>query len=69
MKVSVRVGAVSVTVQGVDYSQRQVRRLLAEVAGVAAAFDPEPADPGQALGFTAHLERLPDDLPASPEHD
>ena len=66
MKVQVRVGEVCVTVEGDDvhYTRRQVRGLLGAVAGVAAMSATE--EPSPLIGFTAHIERLPDELADEP---
>ena len=56
MRVSVRVGVVRVDVEGVDYTRRQVARLLAQAAGVAAALAPE-ADTPAPVGFAVVTER------------
>lgn len=71
MKVTVQVGSVTVQAKGLDLTVRDVRRLLMQAASVAAALDTSPEEPERApLGFAAPvLERLPDDLPGSPEHD
>lgn len=61
MKVTVKVGDVSITTEGLDLDRKQVRRLLMDCAGIAASLQPE-AETHTPLGFTAHLERLPDDL-------
>ena len=44
-----------------DMTAKQVRSLLATVAGIAAAFESDPPEP-TVLGFTASVERLPDEL-------
>lgn len=70
MRVIVKVGEVSVTVDGDDvtYTRRQVRALLAAVYATACLM--APPEPDRAVvGFTAHLERLPDDLAAEPGED
>lgn len=68
MKVHVRVGEVVVIVEGVDYTRRQVTALLAAVSMADQLRTPEPAE-SPPLGFTAHLERLPDDLADPPGED
>lgn len=70
MKVHVRVGEVVVIVEGDDvaYTRRQVRALLAAASMADQLRTPEPPDP-PVLGFTAHLERLPDDLAPEPGGD
>jgi hypothetical protein len=61
VKVTVTVGAVSVCVVDVDYTRRQVERLLAQVAAIAAAVQPEPEERAP-MGFTAHVEREPTEM-------
>lgn len=70
MKVHVRVGEVVVIVEGDDvtYTRRQVRALLAAASMADQLRTPETPDP-PVVGFTAHLERLPDDLAAEPDGD
>lgn len=68
MKVRLRVGTVSADLEGVDLTRRQVRALLFDLAGIAASLEPE-AEQAAPMGFTAHLERLPDDLPPEPLGD
>jgi len=68
MKVTVKVGEVAVTVEGLDLDRRQVTRLLMDCAGVAATLAEEP-ESAPLIGFTAHIERLPDDLAPEPTED
>lgn len=70
MKVHIRVGEVVVIVEGpeVDYTRRQVRDLLGAVYATACLMGPPEPDRG-VVGFTAHMERLPDDLAAEPGDD
>ena len=66
MKVKVTVGEVEVSLSDVDYTPRQVSRLLNSVASIAVALgatvtpEPEPEPRGAAAGFTAHLELDPE---------
>ena len=62
MKVVITVGDVTVTVEGMDLQRRHVRALLMDCAGIAATLAPE-AEQAAPVGFTAHLERLPDEIP------
>lgn len=62
MRLRVTVGPVDVRVDGCDYTRAQVRALLMDCAGIAATLAPD-AEPSSPIGFTAHVERLPDDLP------
>ena len=68
MRVRLRVGNVSADIDGMDLTRRQVRALLFDLAGIAATLEPE-AEQAAPVGFTAHLERLPEDLPAEPYDD
>lgn len=68
MKVSLRVGQVSAEVEGVDLTRRQIRALLFDLAGIAATMEPE-AEQAAPVGFTAHLERLPEEMPSEPLED
>lgn len=68
MKVSLRVGQVSAEVEGVDLTRRQIRALLFDLAGIASTMEPE-AEQAAPVGFTAHLERLPEELPSEPLED
>lgn len=68
MRVRLRVGNVSADIDGLDLDRRQVRALLFDLAGIAATLEPE-AEQAAPVGFTAHLERLPEDLPAEPYDD
>jgi hypothetical protein len=61
MKVVIKVGDVTLTVEGMDLQRRHVRALLMDCAGIAATLAPE-AEQASPVGFTAHLERLPDDM-------
>jgi hypothetical protein len=63
--VRVTVGDVSVRVDGVDLSLRQVRDLLKLVAGINLAGGNQPAEndePRQVIGFGAQVERLPEEI-------
>ena len=62
MKVTIKVGEVCLTLDGLDLDRKEVRRLLMDCAGIAASLTPE-AEASTPVGFTAHLERLPDELP------
>ena len=60
MKVTVTVGPVQVRIVGLDVTERQVRRLLAQAGQIAASLT-EPAEKAEEerapLGFAAHVER------------
>lgn len=68
MRVRLKVGQASADINGLDLDRRQVRALLFDLAGIAATLEPE-AEQSAPVGFTAHLERLPEDLPAEPYDD
>jgi hypothetical protein len=67
VKVRIAVGEVELRTDGLDLSARQVRDLLNRAAIIAAAMniaaqpDDEPKTP---IGFSAHVERLPEEIPA-----
>jgi hypothetical protein len=61
MKVTIKVGEVCLTLDGLDLDRKEVRRLLMDCAGIAASLTPE-AEASAPLGFTAHMERLPEDM-------
>ncbi len=67
MKVTIKVGEVCLTLDGLDLDRKEVRRLLMDCAGIAATLAPE-TEASAPLGFTAHMERLPEDL-AGIEYD
>jgi hypothetical protein len=63
--VRVSVGSVDVQLDGVDVSVLQVRgllRLMAEVSLAVGEEAAEPEEPRQPMGFTAHIERLPEEI-------
>lgn len=60
MKVTITVGPVRVRIVGLDVSERQVRRLLAQAGQIAESLvdtSPEAEASANPVGFTAHLER------------
>ena len=59
MKVTVRVGDVHLTVTDLQLTRAQVRRLLMDCAGIAAAMQPE-AEAANPVGFSSHVERAPE---------
>ena len=61
MKVTITVGAVTLKTSGLALTRREVRRLLMDCAGVAAALTPEEPE-RQPLGFSAHVEREPTEM-------
>lgn len=68
MKVIIKVGDVSVTVEGMNLERKHVRAILMDCAGIAATLAPEAEAP-PAIGFTAHIERLPDDMAEEPYYE
>ena len=56
MKVTVTVGQVTVRVDGLEFTHRQVRNLIGTVYATAALMAPEEAERNP-VGFAAHLER------------
>lgn len=68
MKIRLRVGNVSADLDGMELTRRQVRALLMDLAGIAATLEPEP-EQSAPVGFTAHLERLPEEMPSEPLED
>ena len=73
MKVTVQVGSVTVQTKGLDLTRRDVHHLLKAAASIAVALGEQSAEPEPdrtPLGFSAHIERLPEtDLPAEPGDD
>lgn len=59
MKVTVKVGEVALVVSGLPLTRREIRRLLMDCAGIAAAMSESPAveSPANPVGFSAHVER------------
>ena len=66
-RVKIVAGSIELTVDGIDYTRRQVTSLLAQVAALAAAMNAEPDEETtpNLIGFTAHLERAPESYDAS----
>jgi len=59
MKFIAKCGPVSLTVIGVDLSKRDIRRMLMDVAGIAASLAEEEPEK-QPMGFSVLTERAPD---------
>ena len=57
MKVTVIVGNVTVTVEGLDYTRGQVRGLLGSVYATACLMAQPEEDAANPVGFAAHVER------------
>lgn len=70
-RVKIEAGNISITVDGVDYTRRQVLALLDRVAALSAlvSITEEVETDRPAVGFTAHLERAPDTSFYPPEED
>lgn len=68
MKVTIKVGEVHLITEDLELTRKEVRRLLMDCAGIAASLTEEP-ESAPLIGFTAHLERLPDELPPEPLED
>lgn len=71
MSTRIKAGTVEIRTD-MDLTYKQLRNLAHLVAGLAAALDTtEQPEAAAAIGFTAHLERLPDELPSldPPEED
>jgi hypothetical protein len=64
MKVIARCGPVSLTVDGLDLSRKEIRKLLMDVAGIAASLGEE--EPERApIGFGVVTERASEPEPES----
>ena len=72
MKARIIVGDVEIRTEGIELTKRQVVSLLREAAGIAVLMastgSEEPDARQSAIGFTAHMERAPDEL-ADPYYD
>jgi hypothetical protein len=70
-RVKIVAGSIELTVDGIDYTRRQVTSLLNQVAAIAALLNAEPDEeaPTNPIGFTAHLERAPESLDLSLPYD
>jgi hypothetical protein len=66
-RVKIVAGSIELSIDGIDYTRRQVTALLAQVAALAAAMNAEPDEEPtpNPVGFTAHLERAPESFDAS----
>ena len=70
MKARIVVGEVEVNLTGLDLTVRQVRGLIELAAAASQHLTPTPTievdptpEPGAPLGFTATIERLPEEIP------
>lgn len=67
MKIRIEVGDIIVRLEDVEMSHRQVRSLIRYAVGAAAAMSltqqPESDESKQPIGFSASIERLPEEIP------
>ena len=70
-RVKIVAGSIELTVDGIDYTRRQVTTLLNQVAAIAALMNAEQDEEASTnpIGFTAHLERAPESLDTSLPYD
>lgn len=69
-RVKIVAGSIEVSVDGIDYTRRQVIALLDRAAALAALIDiAEEPEKAPSIGFTAHLERAPESLETSLPYD
>ena len=68
-RVKIVAGSIELTVDGIDYTRRQVTSLLAQVAALAVTLNAEEEAPTNPIGFSAHLERAPESLDTSLPYD
>lgn len=71
MKARIVVGEVELNLNGFDLTVRQLRGLIELAAAASQHLTPTPAieveatpEQGHPLGFTATIERLPEEIPA-----
>lgn len=74
MKVHVVAGQVEIKIDGLDVTTATVLRLARTAASLALALaesgaDAEPEPERPPLGFTAHIERLPEEILEEPYYD
>jgi hypothetical protein len=68
VKIRIAVGDVDIRLDDIDLTHRQVRGLIRYAVGAAAAMalagsDTEEPEQRQPLGFSATIERLPEEIP------
>jgi len=70
-RVKIVAGSIELTVDGIEYTRRQVTTLLNQVAAIAALMNAEQDEeaPTNPIGFSAHLERAPESLDTSLPYD
>jgi hypothetical protein len=70
MKIRIAVGDIDIRLDGMDLTPRQVRGLIKYAVGASAALalagpsDTEEPETRTPLGFSATIERLPEEIPA-----
>jgi hypothetical protein len=70
VKIRIAVGDIDVRLEGIDLTPRQVRGLIKYAVGASAALaltqatEPEEPETKTPLGFSATIERLPEEIPA-----
>ena len=67
MKVRITVGNVQIDTSGVDLTKADIKALAKLAATLADSGDTTVVaeeEPQPAFGFTAHIERMPEDIPA-----
>jgi len=70
-RVKIVAGSIELTVDGIDYTRRQVTALLNQVAAIAALLNAEQDEeaPTNPIGFSAHLERAPESIDTALPYD
>jgi hypothetical protein len=69
MKIRIAVGDIDIRLDGMDLTPRQVRGLIKYAVGASAALaltaqgESEEPDPRAPIGFSASIERLPEEIP------
>jgi hypothetical protein len=66
VKIRIVVGPVEIGINGLDVTERQVRRLMAEAGQIAARLlddSPDAESEKQPMGFSATIERAPEPVP------
>jgi len=68
VKIRIAVGDIDIRLNDVELTHRQLRGLIKYAVGAAAAIaltaQPEADEAKQPLGFSATIERLPEEIPA-----
>jgi hypothetical protein len=69
VKLRIAVGDVDIRLDDIDLTHRQMRGLIKYAVGAAAAMaltsqaDSDDGEPKSPIGFSASIERLPEDIP------